>query len=200
MSKRRFEMHKLKNILKSSFVFMIAVALVPWSSASALATVLVDPYDSLSTTSPETITVTGAGLTPGATIDIQQVAQKRIATGVANEPIRRGGATVDANGNFQVSVTVTYDPRSDGAYTVITECNNNTVSGELCYLRVAYVGGEVITQQKLYFGMADPNYVPPQPPAQPLSKDDCRDDKWGVYTVLGFKNQGACVSYVAKQQ
>lgn len=39
--------------------------------------------------------------------------------------------------------------------------------------------------------------APSAAPAQPASKDDCKDDGWKKF---GFKNQGECVSSVAPEK
>jgi hypothetical protein len=35
--------------------------------------------------------------------------------------------------------------------------------------------------------------------AEPASKDECKGDGWKSFTLMGFKNQGDCVSFVATQ-
>lgn len=191
------------------YTLSYAVSVVVFGSATAYAapTILVDPYDNLPVAGASALTVSGAGLIPGATVNILQVATQGSTTGVAIERSHKGSVLVDSTGNFQTTVSVTYDVRSDGVNTIITECNNRDstlVTRQSCYLEVFYTENfgtaeRTIAFQKLYFGMADPNKViPPPVTVQPVSKDDCRDDKWGSFTAFGFKNQGACVSFVAK--
>lgn len=186
-------------------VSALVIALVGSTVAFATPTVLVDPYDNLPTTGTSTLNVTGSGLVPGATVSIIQIATLGHTNGVYLEQLFRGSAVVDASGNLQKTITVTYDVRTD--QTNITECNNKDsllVTRQSCELNIFYSEnyGTVasnITRQKLYFGMADPNKVTPPPaPVQPASKEDCREDKWDTFTTLGFKNQGACVSFVSK--
>jgi hypothetical protein len=42
--------------------------------------------------------------------------------------------------------------------------------------------------------------VDPPTPTGPVTKDDCKNDGWKTFTNPSFKNQGQCVSSVAKEQ
>ncbi len=42
--------------------------------------------------------------------------------------------------------------------------------------------------------------TPPTPPPGPTDKDQCKDGGWKTFTNPSFKNQGQCVSTMAKQQ
>lgn len=184
--------------------------------ASALPGVTVQPYDNLSLTGQTTVTVSGSGLEPSSQIAISQqsVAPYSEAegdavgmTGVKVERANKGVITTSGSGSISTQVTVAYDPVVNGTVN-INYCDFNRANDvrRLCFLELRYLdgalAGEVITQHPLYFGVADPNGgggdpEDPPTPVAPVTKDDCRDGKWLSYALLGFKNQGDCVSSVA---
>ncbi len=185
--------------------------------ASALASVTVQPYDNLSLTGQTTVTVNGTGLEPNSEIMISQQSLAPYSeaegdavgmTGVKLERAGKGSVTTSASGSISTQVTVAYDPLVNGSVN-INYCDFNRANDvrRLCYLELRYLDGplasEVIIQHPLYFGMADPNGGgggdpdDPPTPVAPVTKDDCKDEKWSSYTSLGFTNQGDCVSSVA---
>ena len=40
--------------------------------------------------------------------------------------------------------------------------------------------------------------VPPPPPAEPTTKEQCKEDGFEEFANLGFKNQGECVAFVER--
>lgn len=175
----------------------VFIALLFPVSVGATPTILVDPYDNLSLTGTSVLDMTGGGLTPGVTIT---AIQKSFGPGgvLENKPLGVVGV-VSAAGDLTGTVSVTYDARPD--LSTLNYCNTISAEQKLCVVEFRYANDftNVILQQKLYFGMADPTAVPPTP-AVPVTKDDCKDDRWDSFTSLGFKNQGACVNFVANKQ
>ena len=201
-------MIKFKKFLTYTSVSTLALALVPWASAWAAPTLLVDPYDNIPKSGTSLLSVTGAGLVPNASIEVFQrsfapysEAEGDVGTGVKVEQRFVAQVFVDANGILSDSVPVSYDIVVDGPQNM-DYCDTISSLQRLCTLLFRYVdgplSGETLLDQKLYFGMSGPVVTPP-PSTVPMTKDDCKEDKWSDFT-LGFKNQGACVSYVASKQ
>lgn len=203
-------MKNFKINLKKTLILTFALALVPWTAVRAEPTILVDPYDNIPKVGTTQLHIVGAGLTPGRSIAIRQVsiapysaAEGDVGTGVKVENMHRGVLPVDASGVMDGWISVTYDPRVAGPVN-IDYCDTISSLQRLCLLEFLYNAtdtepSELMLQQKLYFGMAGPVVTPP-PATVPVTKDDCKDDKWFNFSTLGFKNQGACVSYVASKQ
>jgi hypothetical protein len=175
----------------------------------------VTPYENLSTTEPTIVTVSGNGLEPNSSLTIRQVAMANVETeeftGVLVEQLHKAVATTDSSGAFSVNVSVQYDVRTDLDF--FDFCQNQPVSISLCYLHLQYQPddgvGEVIGQPKLYFGVSAPGGSGEEDPGEgedpgdsgvPLSKEACMQGGWQNYVDANgepFKNQGACVSFVA---
>lgn len=187
---------------------MFLSAMLPISNVSAAATILVDPHENIPKIGTSQLQVTGAELIPNSSIAVTQVSVApysaaegdTITSGFKVERMHRGALSVDSNGTLSGSVYVTYDPYSNGPAN-IAYCDTISSLQRSCLLEFRYVAsttvsGGLILQQKLYFGMFGPVVTPP-PATEPLTKDDCKGDKWSDFTSFGFKNQGACVSFVA---
>jgi len=59
------------------------------------------------------------------------------------------------------------------------------------------VGLFAVTAVSVTAGLASANQAPNQANLTGYTKDQCKDGGW---QELGFRNQGQCVSYFAKQQ
>jgi hypothetical protein len=205
---------KTTKVYAALAAFLIAISSTVLVSAEAVVTVTVTPYDNLSKTSPTTVTVTGSGLEPNSEVALTQHSVAPYSTaegdphndGVKVERVHRGVVTTSPSGTISTTAVVGYDIVPGGT---INYCDFNRANDvrRLCFLELRYMdgplAGEVIVQHPLYFGMSDPNGgggTDPEDPAGPMTKDDCKDDKWMGYTTLGFKNQGECVASVAKLQ
>lgn len=201
-------MKNFKKILNTASIFILGLALVPWTVVGAEPTILVQPYENIPKEGTSTLQLVGAGLEPGREIAVIQYstapyseAEGDVGTGTKHERFTRGSFIVTDAGTLSGTIQVTYDIRAGGT---INYCDTIQSLQRLCYLDFVYLAtdtqaGGTVLQQKLYFGMAGPSVT--QPPAMaPVTKDDCKDSKWSSFTTFGFKNQGACVSYVAGRQ
>jgi hypothetical protein len=203
-------MKKFKMFVNKTLVSIGVLALVPSAVAGATPTILVDPYDNIPLTGTTQLHIVGAGLVPDSRISVAQISVAPTSTiegdpydgDVKREHIFRGMLQVNAVGVADGYVGVTYDPDSSvTSFPTINYCDTISTLGRQCLLEFYYLSpvSGPLTLQKLYFGMAGPA-VTPLPTLTPMTKDDCKDDKWDSFVTLGFKNQGACVSYVANKK
>lgn len=191
-------------IVSSVLTFLASIVTAGLVSATVAAapTVNFGTVDNLPKDSVSTLNVTATGLTPNVQVTFLQ------CTGgdpdllgeichVAGCPQPQSGCLAQIHntgesGNITVPVDVSYN---SAAYygAPFDVCENSTNPLRTCYLQMMYIeDNAVIAQTNLYFG---PRVTPP---VGPLSKDDCKGNKWSTFTTYGFKNQGACISYVNK--
>ncbi|MES2876616.1 MAG: hypothetical protein V4678_04065 [Patescibacteria group bacterium] len=204
-------MKKLKINLKNALVVTVALAFMPWTAVGAVSTILVDPHQNIPKAGLTYLSVTGADLEPNTVIDVFQrsfapysaLEGDTETTGVKVEQNFRGQHAVGADGKISGFVPVTYDIIPPGVITpggTIDYCDTIPSIQRLCVLSFVYstgpLTGQSVLEQKLYFGMAGPIVTPP-PVTVPMTKDDCKKDRWLDFITPGFKNQGDCVSYVA---
>lgn len=100
---------------------------------------------------------------------------------------------------FDVSGTFNY--ATDGYWTNVRESQyGQSTPATKVVATVTLADGSVVTATNTNL-TGDPSTIYPVvvPPTEPNSKDSCKNNGWKTFTNPSFKNQGQCVSYMAKK-
>jgi hypothetical protein len=102
-------------------------------------------------------------------------------------------------------VSGTFDYVTDGYWTNVREAEyGQSVPATKVVATVTLANGNVVTAENTML-VGDPttiypDIVTPPTPTAPETKDDCKNGGWKTFTNPTFKNQGQCVSSVAKNK
>ncbi len=99
-------------------------------------------------------------------------------------------------------VSGTFDYATDGFWTNVRESEyGQTLSATKVVATVTLANGKVVTAENLAL-TGDPSTIKPAtttpPSTQPSNKDQCKNGGWKTFTNPSYKNQGQCVSAMAK--
>ena len=148
----------------------------------------------------------GFGLTNATFAGVQSVVVKLYSGATllqTNTATAKVGTDITGNqisSPFDVSGTFNYG--TDGYWVNVKEAQyGQSVPATRVVATVTLANGKVVTaENNLLTGdpaTIYPVVVPPPTGTTPTTKDQCKNGGWMAFTHPTFKNQGACVSYVA---
>lgn len=127
----------------------------------------------------------------GATLLQTNTATAKVGDDIVGNQI---SSPFDVSGNF--------DYTTDGYWTNVREAEyGQSVPATRVVATVTLENGKVVTAENTLL-VGDPTtiYPPVVVPVTPTTKSQCKNDGWKTFTNPSFKNQGQCVSSVARLQ
>ncbi len=146
----------------------------------------------------------GFGLVDATFANVQSVVVKLYGAG--DQLLQTNTATaqvgIDITGS-QISspfdVSGTFDYSTDGYWVNVREAQyGQSVPAVKVVATVTLENGKIVTAENTLL-VGDPTTIYPVTPpvvTAPTNKNQCKKGGWKLFTDLGFKNQGKCVSYV----
>ncbi len=149
----------------------------------------------------------GFGLTNATFENVQSVVVKLYAGATLLQTNTATAKLGDEITGAQISspfdVSGTFDYATDGYWTNVREAQyGQSVGATRVVATVTLENGDVVTAENTNL-TGDPATiypVTPPPTTAPTNKDQCKDNGWKTFTNPTFKNQGQCVSSVAKSK
>ena len=147
----------------------------------------------------------GFGLTNATFENVQSVVVKLYAGDTLLQTNTATAKVGDEITGSQISspfdVSGTFDYATDGYWVNVREAQyGQSVAATRVVATVTLENGDVVTAENTVLA-GDPTTIfpiTPPPTTGPTAKDQCKNDGWKTFTNPSFKNQGQCVSSVAK--